>query len=221
MAGALRLLLVDDHLILRRGLGALLRLEPDLAIVGEAGNCDEALVLATRLQPDVVLTDIGMPGRSGLTLIGELRRAAPRARVLLLTAHASEEYIRAGLDARADGYVLKDSGAAELLLGIRTVARGQQYLCKAVATQVLARYLDRHAADATRHPLGSISARERQVLVRIAAGQPNKSIARELGLSIKTVEKHRGNLMRKLGLHNAAGVTRFALAHNLVEGGGA
>jgi DNA-binding NarL/FixJ family response regulator len=212
----LRLLLVDDHVILRQGLRALLELEADLSVVGEASTGDEALECASRLQPDVVLTDIGLPGRSGLTLVNELRKVAPQARVLLLTAHASEEYIRAGLDTRAEGYVLKDSGAAELVLGIRTVARGQQYLCKAVATQVLETYLNRNAVDERLYPLLAVTARERQVLTRIAAGQSNKAIARELALSVKTVEKHRANLMRKLDLHNAAGITRFALVHNLI-----
>jgi DNA-binding NarL/FixJ family response regulator len=212
----LRLLLVDDHVILRRGLRALLELESDLLVVGEAGSCEEALELAQRLQPDIALTDIGLPGRSGLALVGALRAVVPRIKVLLLTAHGTEEYIRAGLDASADGYVLKDAGAAELLLGIRTVAGGQQYLCKAVTTQVLRTYLGGDAAAGSRSAPHGLTERECQVLARIAAGRSNKAIARELALSTKTVEKHRSNLMRKLGLHNAAAVTRFALAHDIV-----
>ena len=212
----LRLMLVDDHAILREGLRALLELEPDFNVVGEAASYDEALVMAARVQPDVVLTDIGMPGRSGLALVRELRAICPAARVVLLTAHASEEYIRAGLDCSADGYVLKDSGHAELMTAIRTVATGQQFLCKAVAGRVLASYLnrdERRKAD----PLSSITAREKQVLTRIASGQSNKLVARELNLSVKTVEKHRANLMRKLELHNAAGIARFALNHHLIS----
>jgi DNA-binding NarL/FixJ family response regulator len=211
----LSLMLVDDHAILREGLRALLEMEPDFKVIGEAASFDDAIVSVVRLRPDVVLTDIGMPGRSGLALVRELRAACPGMRIVLLTAHASEEYIRAGLDCRADGYVLKDSGQAELMTAIRTVATGQQFLCKAVAGQVLASYLNRDERVAA-NPLSAVTARERQVLTRIASGQSNKAVARELNLSVKTVEKHRANLMRKLELHNAAGIARFALNHHLI-----
>ena len=216
MSATLSLMLVDDHAILREGLRALLELQPDFHVVGEAASVDEAIEMATRLQPDVVLTDIGMPGRSGLALVRELRAVCPKVRVVLLTAHASEEYIRAGLDCSADGYVLKDSGHAELMTAIRTVATGQQFLCKAVAGRVLASYLGRDER-AAQDPLSMITGRERQVLTRIASGQSNKAVARELNLSVKTVEKHRANLMRKLELHNAAGIARFALNHHLIS----
>jgi DNA-binding NarL/FixJ family response regulator len=216
MSSTLSLMLVDDHAILREGLRALLELEPDFNVVGEASSVDAAIEMATRLQPDVVLTDIGMPGRSGLALVRELRAVCPNVRVVLLTAHASEEYIRAGLDCSADGYVLKDSGHAELMTAIRTVATGQQFLCKAVAGRVLASYLSRDERVA-QNPLSAITGRERQVLTRIASGQSNKAVARDLNLSVKTVEKHRANLMRKLELHNAAGIARFALNHHLIS----
>jgi DNA-binding NarL/FixJ family response regulator len=213
----LSLLLIDDHTILREGLRSLLELQPDLHVVGETGTFEEAINLAERLQPDIVLTDIGLPGRSGLLLVRELRKVCPAARIVLLTAHASEEYIRAGLDAQVDGYVLKDSGHAELITAIRTVATGQHFLCKAVASRVLATYLHRGGSpEAIRDPLQSVTARERQVLTRIASGHSNKAVARELNLSVKTIEKHRANLMRKLALHNAADITRFALSHYLV-----
>ena len=218
----LKLLLVDDHTILREGLRSLLELQSDLQVVGGAGTFEEAIELAARLQPDVVLTDIGLPGRSGLLLVRELRKVCPAARVVLLTAHASEEYIRAGLDAKADGYVLKDSGHDELVSAIRTVAGGQHFLCKAVASRVLATYMHKGGPEAIRDPLQSVTARERQVLTRIASGHSNKAVARELNLSVKTIEKHRANLMRKLALHNAADITRFALNHHLMaQDGGA
>ena len=215
VAARLRVLLVDDHAILREGLRALLEIEADIEVVGEAGTFDEAMRLAVDLLPDVVLTDIGLPGRSGLSLVSELRNRCPRSRVVLLTAHASEEYIRAGLDTRADGYVLKDSGHAELTAAIRAAARGEQFLCEAVAERLLASYLTREEREAA-NPLNAITAREKQVLTRIASGHSNKVVARELNLSVKTVEKHRANLMRKLELHNAAGITRFALNHRLI-----
>jgi len=212
-----RLLLVDDHAILREGLRALLELEPDLKVVGEAGSCEEALQKIVESRPDVVLTDIGMPGRSGLSLVPDIRNLGTGIRVVLLTAHASEEYIRAALDARADGYVLKDSGQAELIRAIRTVARGQPFMCKAVSDSVLARYMgltgDGAGAPSSIH---QVTDREKQVLSRIALGHSNKSVARELKLSVKTVEKHRANMMRKLNLHNAADIARYALNSGLV-----
>ena len=216
----IRVLLVDDHAMLREGLRALLEMESDMHVVGEAGSFDAATALIAMQRPDVALTDIGLPGRSGLDLLRELRTHYPATRVVLLTAHTSEEYIRAGLDARADGYVSKDSSHAELVTAIRAVAGGRSYLCKAVATRVLAGYLNGDAARNRRSASGPITLREREVLSRIAAGMSNKGVARELALSVKTVEKHRANLMRKLGLHNAAGITRYALRNQLIPGEG-
>lgn len=220
-ARRISVLLVDDHAILREGLRALLELESDIAVVGEAGTFEQALQLALKLVPTVVLTDIGLPGRSGLSLVTELRKHCPSTRVVLLTAHASEEYLRAGLDVKADGYVLKDSGHEELITAIRAVVNGQQFLCKAIASTVMATYLNRDARGVAATPLQSLTTRERQVLTRVASGQSNKTVARELSLSVKTVEKHRANLMRKLALHNAADITRFALHHHLVTQPGA
>jgi DNA-binding NarL/FixJ family response regulator len=152
--------------------------------------------------------------------VRELRKVCPATRIVLLTAHGTEEYIRAGLDAEADGYVLKDSGHGELLTAIRTVAAGKQYLCNAVSSLVLATYLHRGARGSAQDPLSGITGRERQVLTRIACGHSNKNVARDLNLSVKTIEKHRANLMRKLHLHNAADITRFALNHHLVASEG-
>jgi len=215
-ARQLSVLLVDDHTILREGLRALLELQADLHVVAAVGTFEEAVESATRLQPDIVLTDIGLPGRSGLLLVRELRRVCPAARIVLLTAHCSEEYIRAGLDACADGYVLKDCGHAELIAAIRAVSGGQHFLCKSVASQVLATYVHRGEQRVKQDPLQAVTSRERQLLTRIASGHSNKGIARELKLSVKTVEKHRANLMRKLSLHNAADITRFAMQHHLM-----
>jgi len=215
-ARRLRLLVVDDHQILREGLRALLELQPDMEVVGEASHFEEALAMAVAHKPDVVLTDIGLPGRSGLMLARELRQVCPGSHTVLLTAHSSEEYIRAGLEAQADGYVLKDSGHAELMTAIRSVANGQHFLCKAVAARVLASYAQGSQRAAVADPLRQVTSRERQVLTRIAFGHTNKVVARELNLSVKTVEKHRANLMRKLNLHNAADITRFALLHHMM-----
>ena len=213
----LTLLLVDDHAMLREGLRSLIEMDSGFRVVGEAGSCDEAIVKIREFQPDVILCDIGLPGRSGISAIADVRRFSPRSRIILLTAHSSEEYIRAALDARADGYVLKDAGHGELVEAIRTVALGQPYLCRVVADAVLSSYMGRGPdRDRGSSPLQRITLRERQVLSRIAAGHSNKTVARELELSVKTVEKHRANMMRKLGLHNAADIARFALNAGLV-----
>ena len=218
-AARLSLLLVDDHTVVRKGLRALLELESDFEVVGEAGSFEEAIDCATRLRPDIVLTDIGLPGRSGLLLVRELRAVCPTARVMLLTAHASLEYIRAGLDAQVDGYLLKDASHAELKAAIRAVASGQRYLCAAAAAPVLKSFA--HGGDqlGRRDPLKVLTARERQVLALLAAGNSNKAVARTLNVSVKTIEKHRGNLMRKLSLHNGADIARFALGQHLIEDG--
>jgi DNA-binding NarL/FixJ family response regulator len=210
--------LVEDHAILREGLKALIEIEPDFEIAGDFGDVEQGLAGIRQIQPDLVLTDLALPGSSGFELLAEIRRVAPTARKLVLTAHNSEEYIRAALNAGADGYVLKDANRAELMLAIRTVSAGQQFLCKAIASKILSGYLS--GGEARRTPASSqtITGREREVLTRIALGESNKVIARALALSVKTIEKHRSNLMRKLHLHNAAAITMFAVRNGLASG---
>lgn len=213
----IRIVLVEDHAILREGLRALIEIESDFDIVGEFGSVEECLAGIGGLQPDLVLTDLALPGRSGIELLGEIQRISPLTRKLVLTAHENEEYIRAALNAGANGYVLKDANSAELMLAIRTVSLGQQFLCKAIASKILSGYLSGHAPDqqAAAPVTQTITEREREVLTRIALGNSNKLIARELGVSPKTVEKHRSNLMRKLQLHNAAAITMFAIRNGM------
>lgn len=213
----IRILLVEDHAILREGLKALIELESDFDVVGEFCSVDESLDGIRDLQPDIVVTDLGLPGRSGIELLSEIKRLSPTTRKLVLTAHENEEYIRAALNAGADGYVLKDANSAELMLGIRTVSLGQQYLCRAIATKILSGYLSGDQRPASVTATQSITGREREVLTRIALGNSNKLIARELGVSPKTVEKHRSNLMRKLQLHNAAAITMFAIRNGMTS----
>ena len=213
----IRIVLVEDHVILREGLRALIEIESDFHVVGEFCSLEESLDGIRDLQPAVVLTDLGLPGRSGIELLSEIKRLSPGTRKMVLTAHDNEEYIRAALNAGADGYVLKDANSAELMLGIRTVSLGQQFLCRAIASKILSGYL---SGDQRPTPLAatqSITGREREVLTRIALGNSNKLIARELGVSPKTVEKHRSNLMRKLQLHNAAAITMFAIRNGMTS----
>jgi DNA-binding NarL/FixJ family response regulator len=215
-----RILLVEDHVILRDGLRALLELEPDLKIVGEACDVSDALQAAQTLQPRLVITDLTLSGRSGIQFIGALRSQNSAMRVLVLTAHNTEEYIRAALNAGAHGYVLKDSGRADLLQAIRVVVRGGQYLCPPVSARIVSGFVNGTDSKRSAAPESLVTLREKQVLTRIALGHSNKHIARDLRLSVKTVEKHRSNLMRKLTLHNAAAVTLFALRHGFIEATG-
>lgn len=212
-----RIALVEDHAILREGVRALLEIEVDFEVVADVGNAEDALAAVRRLQPDIVVTDLSLPGRSGIELIGELRQTCPAVRILVLTVHDTEEYIRASLNAGAHGYVLKDASRAELLHAVRAVGAGQPWLCPPVAAKVVSGYLNGKTPVRPLAPEDLVTGRERQVLTRIAMGQSNKVIARELSLSVKTVEKHRSNLMRKLTLHNTAAVTLFAIRHGYVD----
>ena len=209
-----RVMLIEDHAILREGLRALLELEPHLSVVGEAASVAQAKTVAAAVRPEVVLTDIAFPGESGLSIIPWLKNTAPTTRVLILTAHCTDEYVRAALEVGADGYILKDASRAELLEGLRTVLAGRQYLSAAVTSHVISGYL--HKREVTPLQQGPITAREREVLRLIALAHPTKAIATRLRLSTKTVEKHRSNLMRKLNLPNMAAVTLYAVRHKLV-----
>ncbi|MHB8721764.1 MAG: LuxR C-terminal-related transcriptional regulator [Steroidobacteraceae bacterium] len=215
----IRIVLIQAHAILREGLRALLSMESDFDIVGEYASAEQSIAGIAELQPDIVITDLA--GRSGIDILAEVKQLSSRTRKLVLTAHENEEYIRAALNAGADGYLLKDSNSAELMLAIRTVSVGQQFLCKAIAGKILSSYLSGHASGEQRtappSAAQSITGREREVLTRIALGNSNKLIARALGVSPKTVEKHRSNLMRKLQLHNAAAITMFAIRNGMTS----
>jgi DNA-binding NarL/FixJ family response regulator len=213
----LRIVLVEDHAILRDGVKVLIEMESEFQVVGDFCRVEESLDGIRDLRPDLVVTDLALPGRSGIELLAEIRQLSPLTRKLVLTAHENEEYIRAALNAGADGYVLKDANSAELMLAIRTVSSGQQYLCKAIADKILSGYLSGDQRPAGAEAAQSITGREREVLTRIALGNSNKLIARELGVSPKTVEKHRSNLMRKLQLHNAAAITTYAIRNGMTS----
>jgi DNA-binding NarL/FixJ family response regulator len=210
-----RIVVVEAHAILREGLRALIEIEPDLEIAGDFGGVDDALAGIYRLQPDLVLTYLALPGSSGFELLLEIKRVAPHARTLVLTANDGEEHIRAALNAGADGYVLKYANRAQLMQAIRTVSAGQRFLCGSVDSKISSEY--HSGAEPPRNLAGArgMTGRERQVLALIALGESNKAIARALALSVKTIEKHRSNLMRKLDLHNAAAVTLFAVRNGL------
>ena len=211
----IRVLLVDDHAILREGLRALLTYYDDVQVVGEAQDGAEAVTRVGELRPDVVLMDIAMPGIGGLEATRLICKQHPRTRVLILTQHEDRRYVLPLLQAGASGYVLKRALGSDLITALRTVARGETFLYPAVATTVV-EAIRRQGAGPAAMP-ESLTPREREVLQHIVLGETNHQIAAVLFLSVKTVEWHRSNLMSKLGMHSVADLVRYALRHGLVE----
>lgn len=216
MTGVIRVVLADDHAMMREGVRHVLTATPGFQVVGEAAGGHEVVDVAERTQPDVVLLDISMPQGTGLEVLGELRRRAPAARVLVLSVHDDTEYVLESVRAGASGYLRKDTNPADLRQAIRAVHAGNAWYSPEVA---------RHLASALRDPssapppadISPLTGREREVLTGIARGLTNKEAAAELGISVRTVETHRDNLMRKLGIRTVAGLTKFALDTGLIE----
>lgn len=211
----IRILLVDDHAVLRAGIHVLLETQPDLEIVGEAGDGREAVRCARELQPDVALLDIAMPGLDGLTAAREIKQTCPNTRILFLTQHENKEYVLPALKLGASGYVLKRAEGDELITAIRTVHAGGTFLDPAIAGAVVGAITHDRSVEAD--PFDSLSEREREVLVLLARGDTYQQIAEALFISPKTVDYHRTNLMRKLGLNNRAELTRFAIQRGLLN----
>jgi len=207
----IRVLLADDHAIVRKGLSMLVNAQSDMEVAAEAASGEEALREAQRVQPDVVVMDVSMPGMNGIEATRRLLEMLPRTRVIGLSMYKDLVYVRELLRAGASGYLVKDCDDAELLLAIRAAARGEAYLSPAVTAAVLTDYR-RNVTS----PVDLLTSREREVLVMIAEGKTNKEIASALNLSVYTVESYRGSLMEKLNLHNAGDVVRFALRNGLI-----
>lgn len=212
----IRVLLVDDHVVVREGLRHVLGAGHGFEVVGEAGTGAEALVLAAERAPDVVLLDLTMPGMSGLEVTSILRERLPDVRVLVLSMHEQDEYVVAAVRGGAHGYVLKDADPGELRAAIRAVHDGAGYFSPAVAGHLGAAVRGEVAAAAPRDRLERLTPREREVLARVAAGHTNREIASQLGISPRTVESHRESLMKKLSLRSVAELTRFALQSGLI-----
>jgi DNA-binding NarL/FixJ family response regulator len=210
---ALRVLLADDHALVRAGMRSLLRDIPGVEVVGEAADGAEALAVAARERPDAVLLDIAMKGMSGLEAAAQFREQLPGVKVIILSMHASEEYVLQALRAGAAAYLIKDSATAELELALRSVMRGETYLSPAISRQVVEGYVRRMGAGAAEDPL---TPRQREVLKCIAEGRTTKEIAFALGLSVKTVETHRAQVMERLGIRDVAGLVRYAMRTGLV-----
>jgi two-component system, NarL family, response regulator NreC len=208
-------LLADDHAMLRAGLKALLSAEPDMEVVGEAGNGEEAVRLAERLRPDVVVMDISMPVKDGLAATAEIRESLPETKVLVLTMHAEEQYLLKVLEAGGSGYVLKRSADTELMEAIRTVHRGEAFLYPSAMRLLLEAY---QRGGSPQPPAGGrLSEREAEVLRLTAEGYSNTEIGGQLYLSPKTVDTYRQRIMEKLGLHHRAELVRYALDSGLLR----
>ena len=211
----LRILLADDHTVVREGLRALIQAEPDLTLVGEAGDGEAAYREALRLRPDVVVMDVSMPGVGGAEATGRLRQACPEIRVVALTAHADGGYVRRLLEAGVSGYVLKRAAAHVLIEAIHTVAAGGMYLDPSVAGRVVEGYVRPPRAEAT----SELSPREEDVLRILAQGYSNKEIGARLEISIKTVETYKARAMEKLGLGSRVDLVRYALQRGWLADG--
>jgi len=207
-----RILLADDHAVVRQGFKMLLSAQPDMEIVGEAANGREAVESAESLRPDVVVMDVAMPELNGIEATRRLAASAPHTRVIALSMHKDSVYVREILRAGARGYLLKDSGTEDLVSAIRAVAKGESYLSPAVSNAVLDDYR-RHVTN----PIDLLTSREREVLQMLAEGKTNKEIAGVLNLSVYTVDAHRGRIMEKLNLHSINDLVRFAVRNGIIE----
>lgn len=210
-----RIVLADDHILLRAGLRKLLESIDGVTVVGEADDGLALLQLATELQPDLVLLDISMPGLNGLEAAARLAKSKPHTKVLMLSMHHSEEYVRQALKSGASAYLLKDAAPVELELAIRAVLRGETYLSSAVSHGVVSDYVQRLREEPD--SAGGLTPRQTEVLQLIAEGLSTKDIARRLDLSVKTIETHRTQLMKQLGIHEIAGLVRHAMRIGLVS----
>jgi DNA-binding NarL/FixJ family response regulator len=215
--GAIRVILADDHTLLRAGIRALLEYLPGVEVVAEAADGLKALELALALRPDVILMDIAMPGLSGLEAAARLKQDDPEIKVLILSMHEDDAYVRRAILLGAAGYLLKDSDTEELGLAVRAVARGETYLSPAVSKHLIADY--RRQAGTEVGVGGGLTRRQQEVLRLIARGETTKAIARNLGISAKTVESHRTLIMERLGIHDVAGLVRYAIRVGLVTTG--
>jgi DNA-binding NarL/FixJ family response regulator len=213
-AAPIRVLLADDHALVRAGMRSLLNAMTLVRVVGEAASGEEALELALRERPDVVLMDIAMKGMSGLDAAARIRERHQEVRVVILSMHAGEEYVLKAMRAGAAGYLLKDAATGELELALRSVMRGESWFSPAVSRQVVEGYVQRMGGEAAADVL---TARQREVLALVAGGRSTKEIAYDLKLSVKTVETHRAQIMERLGIRDVAGLVRYALRTGLIS----
>jgi len=212
----IRVLLADDHALVRSGIRMVLQTLEGVQVVADTQDGRRALELVETLRPDIALLDISMPGLNGIETAIRIRSRFPQTRVVILSMHAGEDYVSQAFRAGASGYLLKDATPMELDLALRAVARGETYLSPRVSGGVVEKYLQ--SVDLAAGPLDVLTSRQREILQLIAEGRSTKQMAAQLGVSIKTVETHRALLMRRLGIHDLAGLVRFAVRIGMVQG---
>jgi two-component system response regulator NreC len=213
----IRILLADDHTLFRQGVRNLLSAETDMKVVDEVSNGSDAIERAAELRPDIVLLDIGMPGFSSFEAARQIRKNRPETKVIFLTMYDDEDYLVEGMDVGASGYVLKDSPAAQLLSAIRDVSRGGTFLSPRMLSQLVDDFRSRVKSETHTPRLATLTAREKEVLKMLAEGLSVKEIACALDLSVKTVEAHKFNLMRKLDIHNKAQLVQYAIQKKILK----
>jgi DNA-binding NarL/FixJ family response regulator len=210
--------IAEDHQMVREGIRMMLKLEPDMVVAGEATNGREAVKSAIELKPDVILMDVAMPGLNGLEATRQLIKALPSIRIIILTAHNDDAYVKSAVDSGASGYLLKQDSGHNVCLAIREVYRGGIYYSSSIAKRFIRINPQSVDRSGKKHrKANQLTSREMEVLQLIAEGKANKETAVELGISIKTVEKHRGHLMDKLDIHDTAGLTRYAVTTGIIE----
>ncbi len=216
MNDAIRLLLVDDHTLVRQGIRSLLETQDDMEVVGEASGGHEAIAMAKDLRPDVILMDLAMPDMNGMEATRQIKKQHPDVQVLALTMHSTDDYLFRALESGASGYVLKEADAAELATAVRAVHAGGAYIYPPLAKRLVEQFLLRIGSGEERTSYGSLTSREQDILRFIGDGLTNEEIAEQLVLSVHTVQTHRSNIMKKLGLHNRAQLVTYAARVGLI-----
>jgi DNA-binding NarL/FixJ family response regulator len=214
--GKTKVVIVEDHKLFREGLKSLLSDKDDLVVVGEAGDGIEAIRAVKKCRPDLLLLDLSMPKMNGISVMKEIKSQFPAIKIMALTIHESDQYVLEAFEAGADGYCLKDAGRNELMVAVDSVVQGKRYISPSISDNVLEGYMTGRKKLKSKTTWDTITQREREVLKLLGEGYQNKEISDMLHISVKTVEKHRANIMNKLDLHNAAALTAFAIEHGLV-----
>jgi DNA-binding NarL/FixJ family response regulator len=212
-----KILIADDHTIFRQGLKMLLEQEDDMEVVGEAGNGLEALDLAKKLKPEVLLLDIAMPEMDGVQVAQKLKKILPEIKVIVLTTHAEDQFIFEFLKLGVSGYVLKDSASQELIYSIRKSKDGMAFIDPSISKKVMEKFTQVTGGKKDFIDYGKLSDREKEVLQVVAEGNSNKEVAEKLFISPKTVENHKANIMKKLNIHDRVGLTKYALRLGLID----